>query len=367
MAVTKTTKEKLFVPFSVLTIAVFVSQKAMQEERHTSLVRPLLVLNRYQTKRLCQLWEMPVYPDQTNEELVFTRNRVRKQLLPVLRSLFNPQIDAVLSHLSEALLLEWLHGEFLLVKLGRNTKNWDLLQPIHQILQFWQTKPVVQQHGVSVHLPHVHNVLRSDVAVESNTTLALSHFPRYRDTRLDYKQVAQNMRFQPFQVSCLPNSTNQKASNQLPRPLGEWSVNGHVQVNIPVAVSLKKRSRLDGLAQHPLGTRLAATGVANTRWPWNPELLPTKMVSWLNKTQFGRSSSLDLERDRTPRERTTLSAYYQENTSEDGLYLRYKDILSCQPAGSGLHNCSIRYHYFYFPKFGCFVTLGTTLYFKNRM
>ena len=296
MAVTKTTQEKLFVPFSALTIAVFVSQEVLQEERHISLVRPLLVLNRYQTKKLCQLWEMPVYPDQTNEELVFTRNRIRKQLLPILRSFFNPQIDAVLSHLSEALLLEWLHGEFLLVKLSRNTRGWNPLQPVFNILQFWQTKAVVQQYSTSVHRPprwpvvafepHVRNVLRFDMAVESNTTLALPHFPKYRNTRLGC--LAQSLFFEPLRVSCLPNSINQKVLNQFPCSLGEWSVNGHIQVRRSLVVSLQKRC---------------------------------------------------------------------------GLSLSHKNILFCHPVGSALHNCSMRYHYFYFPKFGCFVTLGTTLSF----
>ncbi len=360
MTVTKTTKEKLFVPFSVLTIAVFVSQKAMQEERHTSLVRPLLVLNRYQTKKLCQLWKMPVYPDQTNRELVFTRNRVRKQLLPILRSFFNPQIDAVLSHLSEAVLLEWLHGEFLLGKLGRNTGDWNRLQPIYQILQFWQTKGVAQQHHVNVHPPprwpvvafepHVHNVLRSDRIVESNTAPVLSDFPRHRDTRLDYQRVAQNTHFEPFRVSSLLNSANEKVLNQFPRPLGECLANGDIQVRRPLVASLKKRCRLDG-----------------RRWPWSRKPLPTKMVSLLSKTQLSRSSSLDLERDRALCERATLSAYCRENTIDDCLSLRYKDILSYQPARSVLRTCSMRCHYFDFPKFGCFVTLGTTLYFRNRV
>lgn len=343
MAVTKTTQEKLFVPFSALTIAVFVSQKVLQEERHLSLVRPLLVLNRYQTKKLCQLWEMPAYPDQTNEELVFTRNRIRKQLLPILRSFFNPQIDAVLSHLSEALLLEWLHGEFLLVKVSQNTGGWNPLQPVFNILQFWQTKAVVQRYSASVDRPHVRNVLRFDMAVESNSTLALSHFPRHRSTRLGC--LDQSLFFEPLRVSCLPNTINQKVLNQSPCSLGEWSANGHIQVRRSLVVSLQKR--------------------CGRWWPSNHKPLPTKMVNWLSKTQFGQSSSLDLEKDRTLREKTSLSACWQgqENTSKNCSSLRHKDILFCQPVESALHNCSMRYHYFYFPKFGCFVTLGTTLSF----
>ena len=123
IAITMTTnqprrgKERYFWRFSPFTITFFVSKGSLFNKRCYPLFRPLLVLSRYDAKKLCQLWKLPIYPDQTNEELVFSRNRIRKQLLPALKLFFNPQIEIVLSHLAEIVLLERLQIEALCDKL----------------------------------------------------------------------------------------------------------------------------------------------------------------------------------------------------------------------------------------------------------
>ena len=60
------------------------------------LVRPLLLSTRSNTSGACRFWQLPIYPDSTNQEVRHLRSRVRKQLLPAIRFLFNPKVDRAL-------------------------------------------------------------------------------------------------------------------------------------------------------------------------------------------------------------------------------------------------------------------------------
>ena len=70
-------------------------------DKNVFLIRPLLFVNRFDLRKLCSFWQLPVYPDKTNENLNYYRNRIRKQLLPLLRFFFNPQIDKIFLQFSE--------------------------------------------------------------------------------------------------------------------------------------------------------------------------------------------------------------------------------------------------------------------------
>ena len=65
--------------------------------------RPLLSINRFDIQNLCLLWRLPIYPDRSNKQFVQSRNRIRKQLLPLVRFYLNPQIEAVLFQFTEIL------------------------------------------------------------------------------------------------------------------------------------------------------------------------------------------------------------------------------------------------------------------------
>ena len=85
--------------------------------KQSFVVRPLLFITRFDLKKLCAFWELPVYPDQTNEKLVYFRNRIRKQLLPLLRFFFNPQIDKLFLQFAEIATTEQLYLDELIVHL----------------------------------------------------------------------------------------------------------------------------------------------------------------------------------------------------------------------------------------------------------
>ena len=67
------------------------------------IVRPCLNINRYEIKNFCNFLKLPVYPDKTNQLIQYSRNRIRKQILPIFRFYFNPQIDKILCQFIEIL------------------------------------------------------------------------------------------------------------------------------------------------------------------------------------------------------------------------------------------------------------------------
>lgn len=66
-----------------------------------NLVRPLLDFTRQETADFCAQHQLPVWEDSSNQDLSFRRNRIRQELLPYLRSHFNPQVDIALAQLAE--------------------------------------------------------------------------------------------------------------------------------------------------------------------------------------------------------------------------------------------------------------------------
>jgi hypothetical protein len=87
------------------------------------IIRPLLGLSRGDGTRLCTNWKLPIYPDVTNEKLQLLRNRLRKQLFPLLRCLFNPRFDKSLFQCSELLVREQLLTETILLELVKSQHN----------------------------------------------------------------------------------------------------------------------------------------------------------------------------------------------------------------------------------------------------
>lgn len=66
-----------------------------------TLVRPLLNFTRQATADFCKEHSLPVWEDSSNQDLSFRRNRIRQELIPYLRSHFNPQLENALSQMAE--------------------------------------------------------------------------------------------------------------------------------------------------------------------------------------------------------------------------------------------------------------------------
>ena len=57
-------------------------------ENNLELVRPLLIFDRKETLEICKEFNLPVWIDPSNENINLTRNKIRKEILPVLNSIY---------------------------------------------------------------------------------------------------------------------------------------------------------------------------------------------------------------------------------------------------------------------------------------
>ncbi len=96
-------------------------QRRLDERDPTSahLVRPLLNLSRSETEQFCQQYQLPVWPDRSNQDLAHGRNRLRLEVMPYLKQHFNPQLESALNRV--ATLLEAEHE----LVLAQATQLWS--------------------------------------------------------------------------------------------------------------------------------------------------------------------------------------------------------------------------------------------------
>ena len=57
-------------------------------ENNLKLVRPLLIFTREETLNICKELNLPIWIDPSNENLNLTRNKIRKEVLPILNSIY---------------------------------------------------------------------------------------------------------------------------------------------------------------------------------------------------------------------------------------------------------------------------------------
>ncbi|MDO4540099.1 MAG: tRNA lysidine(34) synthetase TilS [Syntrophomonadaceae bacterium] len=65
------------------------------------LIRPLLIVSRADIMAYVEEKRLPYCIDDSNYDLAYTRNRIRHQLLPLLREQYNPSVDDALNRLAE--------------------------------------------------------------------------------------------------------------------------------------------------------------------------------------------------------------------------------------------------------------------------
>ena len=57
-------------------------------ENNLELARPLLIFNRNETLEICKEFNLPIWIDPSNENSNLTRNKIRKEVLPILNSIY---------------------------------------------------------------------------------------------------------------------------------------------------------------------------------------------------------------------------------------------------------------------------------------
>jgi tRNA(Ile)-lysidine synthase len=71
--------------------------------KEIQLIRPLLNVSRSQTGEFCQQFQLPIWEDAANLNLKYARNRIRNDLLPFLKTHFNPKVETTLAQTAELL------------------------------------------------------------------------------------------------------------------------------------------------------------------------------------------------------------------------------------------------------------------------
>tara|TARA_Y100001968_G_scaffold328497_1_gene375789 strand:- start:266 stop:1291 length:1026 start_codon:yes stop_codon:yes gene_type:complete len=57
-------------------------------DNNIELARPLLIFNRNETLEICKEFNLPIWIDPSNENINLTRNKIRKEILPILNSIY---------------------------------------------------------------------------------------------------------------------------------------------------------------------------------------------------------------------------------------------------------------------------------------
>src|ERR1700733_6686410 len=98
------------------------------------LIRPLLEIDRIEIEAWLRDHGIAWREDETNQDRTFARNRLRHEILPLLREAFNPQLDTALSNLATLARDEESHWESeLLCHLEPATSHQPLILPIAQL------------------------------------------------------------------------------------------------------------------------------------------------------------------------------------------------------------------------------------------
>ncbi|MBT9314328.1 tRNA lysidine(34) synthetase TilS [Leptothoe spongobia] len=77
-----------------------------KDHRDIWVTRPLLELTRQETGHFCHDLGLSIWHDSSNDDLNYRRNRIRQELMPYLRSHFNPNVENTLAQTAEIFMAE---------------------------------------------------------------------------------------------------------------------------------------------------------------------------------------------------------------------------------------------------------------------
>ena len=108
-----------------------------RENSAIQVIRPLLAVTRTQTGEFCDDRSLPIWHDTTNDDLTYSRNRIRQQIIPLLQDALNPQADRHLAQTAELLTADVVflqeQAQILYSRVVENSDlNPDLYAKIHR-------------------------------------------------------------------------------------------------------------------------------------------------------------------------------------------------------------------------------------------
>lgn len=70
------------------------------EEKRGKLIRPLVTISREEIEEYCRDEKLNPRQDETNQNLIYTRNKIRNQVIPYIKKEFNPNIIQTINRMS---------------------------------------------------------------------------------------------------------------------------------------------------------------------------------------------------------------------------------------------------------------------------
>ncbi|MGB3615011.1 MAG: tRNA lysidine(34) synthetase TilS [Elainellaceae cyanobacterium] len=92
-----------------------------RDETPLWLIRPMLNIFRQETAQICADAGLSIWEDETNQDLRYARNRTRHELIPYLKTAFNPNVDRALAQTAEVLRAEVAYLDSLVDSLWTQT------------------------------------------------------------------------------------------------------------------------------------------------------------------------------------------------------------------------------------------------------
>ncbi|MDY3954148.1 MAG: tRNA lysidine(34) synthetase TilS [Anaerovoracaceae bacterium] len=166
----------------------------MEYMRDGVVIRPLLDVTRTEIEQYCREYGLNPHTDQTNLEPVYTRNKIRIELLPYLEEHFNPGITKALSRLSKIAAEDksYIFGTLPEMELSEDRKrcsyNRKVLRELHSAVRKRAVSVGFKEIGLTQDISSIH-LDEADRLIREGRTSEMMDFPGGYGLRLNYEKV----------------------------------------------------------------------------------------------------------------------------------------------------------------------------------
>lgn len=165
-----------------------------RKEGAYQVIRPLLSIRREEIENYCREEGLGPRIDQTNSQPIYTRNKIRLELLPYLAKTFNPNITEVLIRLSKIAAEDkeylWQEAEKEYQRLQRTDGQLDLegMQRLQRPIRRRVIMKALETAGLTQDITASH-LEAADKLMKSGTSSASMDFPKNYGMRIQYGGV----------------------------------------------------------------------------------------------------------------------------------------------------------------------------------
>lgn len=146
-------------------LGALTARRSLQSDSQANitLVRPLLSVTRVETAAFCQTYDLPIYEDSYNQNLDFSRNRLRQKVFPELKTV-NAQAEQHLAQTAQICAAENEYLAAIATTLLQNHYQGEETQALHRLplrdLHLALQRRVMQQYLLRVlrKMPHFRQI-----------------------------------------------------------------------------------------------------------------------------------------------------------------------------------------------------------------